>query len=144
VKTMGQLVSDSVAQRRFAVVLLGIFALVALALAVVGIYGVIADAVVQRTHEIGVRVALGATPRDVLASLMGVGVVPAVTGIGVGLAAAFAGVRLLRGLLYGISETDPITWIVAPVVIALVAAIASYLPARRAMRVDPMIALRFE
>jgi putative ABC transport system permease protein len=137
-------VAASVAHRRFAVALLGIFAAVALALAVVGIYGVIADAVVQRTREIGVRVALGATPRDVLASMMGVGVVPAACGIVLGLAVAAAGVRLLGSLLYGVSQLDPVTWIAAPAIVAAVALVASWLPARRATRVDPMVALRFD
>jgi putative ABC transport system permease protein len=123
---------------------LGVFAAVSLALAVIGIYGVIADAVVQRTREIGVRVALGATPRDVLASMMGIGVVPALLGIALGLAGAAGLVRLLGGLLYGVSQTDPLTWIAAPLLIAFVAAVASYIPARRATRVDPMTALRFE
>jgi hypothetical protein len=144
VRPMAEVVAESVGARRFAVWLLGVFAAVSLALAVIGIYGVIADAVVQRTREIGVRVALGATPRDVLASMMGIGVVPALLGIALGLAGAAGLVRLLGGLLYGVSQTDPLTWIAAPLLIAFVAAVASYIPARRATRVDPMTALRFE
>jgi predicted permease len=142
--TLDDAVAASVAHRRFAVALLGVFAAVALALAVVGIYGVIADAVVQRTREIGVRVALGATPRDVLASMMGVGVVPAACGIVLGLGIAAAGVRLLGSLLYGVGQMDPLTWIAAPAIVAAVALVASWLPARRATRVDPMVALRFD
>jgi predicted permease len=140
--SLEQLVVDSVGRRRFTVVLLGIFAGVALVLAVVGIYGVIADCVVQRTHEIGVRIALGAGRRHVLRSLMGVGLLPAVLGLVIGLAVAAGATRLLASLLFGVTAADPVSWLVSAALITGVAAVASYLPARRALRVDPMISMR--
>jgi ABC-type antimicrobial peptide transport system permease subunit len=110
----------------------------------VGIYGVIAYSVAERTQEMGIRIALGADGRDILRLVLGHGLLLAVTGIAIGLAAAFALTRLMSSLLYHVSATDPATFILGPVLFAGVALAASYLPARRAMRVDPVIALRAE
>ena len=108
------------------------------------IYGVIAYSVAERTQEMGIRIALGADGRDILRMVLGHGLLLAGTGIAIGLAAAFALTRLMATLLYHVSVTDPVTFIACPVLFAAVALLASYLPARRAMRVDPMIALRSE
>jgi putative ABC transport system permease protein len=141
---MAELVSDSEARRRFAVVLLSVFAGVALLLAIIGIYGVISDSVNQRRHEIGIRMALGARAPHVLGLMMTQGMMPALIGIGVGLVACLGATRLLSSMLFGVAATDPATLAVAAGVIGLVALVASYLPARRAMRVDPMVALRVD
>ncbi|MDQ3685032.1 MAG: ABC transporter permease [Acidobacteriota bacterium] len=144
VTTMERLVTDSMAQRRFAMVLFGIFATVALVLAAVGLFGVIAYTVTQRTHEIGLRIALGAQPSDVLRLVLGQGMLLALIGVGIGLVAALALTRLMTSLLYGVSATDPVTFIgIAPLLVA-VAMLACYVPARKAMRTDPMVALRYE
>lgn len=142
VKTMQQLLEESVSQSRFATLLIGIFAAVALVLACIGIYGVIAYSVSQRTGEIGIRMALGAQTNDVLRLFVGQGVKLAGVGIGIGLLAAFALTRIIVSLLYQVTATDPITYIGTGLVLAFVAVAASYLPARRATRVDPMVALR--
>jgi putative ABC transport system permease protein len=110
----------------------------------VGIYGVIAYSVAERTQEMGIRIALGADGRDILGLVLGHGMALAGTGIAIGLAAAFALTRLMSSLLYRVSVTDPATFMAGPVLFAAVALVASYLPARRAMRVDPAIALRAE
>jgi putative ABC transport system permease protein len=144
VTTMERLVTDSMAQRRFAMVLFGIFAALALVLAAVGLFGVIAYTVTQRTHEIGLRVALGAQPSDVLRLVLGQGMLLALIGVGVGLVAAFALTRLMTSLLYGISATDPVTFIGIALLLVAVAMLACYVPARKAMRTDPMVALRYE
>jgi putative ABC transport system permease protein len=124
--------------------LLGIFAGLALLLAAVGIYGLISYAVTQRTHEIGIRMALGANSRNVLGMVVGDSIRMIAIGVGVGLAAAFFLTRFMRSLLFGVSETDPVTFAVIPALLAAVALAATYIPARRATRVDPMVALRHE
>jgi ABC-type antimicrobial peptide transport system permease subunit len=144
VKPMSQIVSESVARQRFAVVLLSIFAGVALLLAIVGIYGVISDAVTQRTREIGIRLALGARSSDCIRLMMRQGILPVAIGLVVGLAGAFAASRVIASLLYEVSATDPTTLGGVTALIGGVALVASYLPARRVTRVDPMVALRSE
>jgi len=144
VQTMGQIVSDSVAGRRFSMLLLGIFACLALVLATVGIYGVISYTATQRTHEIGIRMALGAERTDVLRLVVGQGLRLSLIGIGAGLAAALGLTRLMSSMLYGVRPTDLVTFAAVSLLLAGVAVLASYVPARRATRVDPIIALRYE
>jgi putative ABC transport system permease protein len=144
VRSMDDVVSGSVAQPRFASQILGLFAVLALVLAAVGLYGLIAYTVTQRTHEIGIRMALGAEPRDVLKLVLGQGLKLALVGAAMGIAGALALTRLMQGLLFQVSPTDPVTFISVTALLTIVALAASYLPARRAMRVDPMIALRYE
>jgi putative ABC transport system permease protein len=144
IATMDEMVSRSVAQPRFVLLLLGIFATLALVLASVGIYGVMSYSVTQRTHEIGIRVALGASSRDVVSLVVRQGLVLAVAGVGIGIGAAVGLTRVMEGLLFGVSATDPMTYIVISAVLGMVAVMASLIPARRASKVDPMIALRYE
>ena len=144
IETMERVLSTSVAQPRFTMLLLAIFALVALTLAAVGIYGVMAYSVGQRKHEIGIRMALGAQGRDVLKLIVGQGMGMAVIGIGVGLCLAFALTRVMSGLLFEVSPTDTLTFAVIALLPLAVALAASLLPARRALKVDPMVALRYE
>jgi putative ABC transport system permease protein len=141
---MSQLVSNSVARQRFYAVMLGIFAAVAGLLAAVGIYGVLAYSVVQRTQEIGIRMALGAERRRVLILVLGRGAVLAVIGIATGLVGAFAGARYLQSMLFGVEPRDAGTFVAVGVAFAFVALLASYFPARRATKVDPMVALRVD
>jgi putative ABC transport system permease protein len=144
VKTMRQVLSEMLSQRRFNMLLLGIFAAVALTLAAVGIYGVMSYAVAERTHEIGLRMALGAQTGDVLGLIVRQGMLLAGTGLVVGLVASLGLTRLMTSLLYGVSATDPLTFIAIPVVLTGVALGACLIPARRAIKVDPMVALRYE
>jgi putative ABC transport system permease protein len=144
VNTMEQLVAQSVAQRRFGMFLLGIFALLALLLAAIGIYGVVSYSVTQRTQEIGVRMALGASATDVLKMVLRNGMSLALIGVGVGLAGAFALTRLMSRLLFAVTPTDVTTFSLVSVALIAVALLACYLPARRAMKVDPLEALRYE
>jgi ABC-type antimicrobial peptide transport system permease subunit len=142
--TMKEQVSISVATRRFALTLFGIFAGVALLLAAVGLYAVMSYSVAQRTHEIGIRTALGAQSGDLLRLIVRQGMTLVAFGIVVGLAAAFALTRLMQSLLFEIKATDPTTFALVVLALAAVATIACWLPARRATKVDPMIALRCE
>jgi len=144
VRTMEENMATTVAQPRFRTWLIGILAMLALVLAAVGVYGVMSYTVTQRTSEIGVRVALGAQPRDVFRIIVGEGLRLALFGVGVGLVAALVLTRLLQSFLFGVSAYDPLTFIAVSLLLTLVAVAASYLPARRATHVDPMIALRYE
>jgi len=141
---MENIVSESVARQRFSMLLLGIFAGLALVLAAVGIYGVMSYSVAQRTREIGIRMALGAQRADVLKLTIGQGLKLVVTGVAFGLAAAVIMTRLMSSLLFGVSATDPMTFVTISFVLVSVAVLASYIPALRATRVDPMFALRYQ
>lgn len=144
VKTMDQYVADSVSPRRLNALLLATFASLALALVSVGIYGVMAYSVAQRTHEIGIRLALGAQPSHVIKLVVGRGLALALVGMMIGLAGALALTRVMTSLLYGVSATDPMTFAGVSVLLVAVALFANYIPARRATKVDPMVALRCE
>jgi len=142
VATMEQRLATSIARPRFYAVLLGVFAGVAGLLAAIGIYGVLAYAVVERTQEIGIRMALGAQRRNVLALVLRKGAILTLAGISLGLAGAVAATRLLQTMLFGVAPLDPATFAAVSSMFGAVATLASYVPARRATRVDPMIALR--
>jgi len=144
IHTMQELVDNSVSTRHATLVLLGIFSGLALVLASIGIYGVMAYTVALRTQEIGIRMALGAQKKDVLRMVMGQGAKLALAGVVSGVFAALALTRLLSSMLFSVSASDPIVFICVPVLLILVTLVACYIPAMRAMKVDPMVALRYE
>lgn len=143
-QTMEEVIAGTTASQRFSAILLASFAIVALLLSCIGIYGVISYLVGQRIHEIGVRIALGAQQRDILNLVLGQAFKMVLLGVTIGLAAAFALTRLMASLLYGVSSTDSLTFAAVAVLLVAVALVACYIPARRAMRVDPLVALRYE
>jgi putative ABC transport system permease protein len=144
IRTLDERLDQSIAQPRVSMMLLAIFALMALVLAAVGIYGVLSYTVTQRTRELGIRMALGAESNSVMRLVVGQAMVPALIGVGLGLAGAWGATRLMSSLLFGVSATDPVTFIVVALFLLAVALLASWVPARRATRVDPLIALRAE
>jgi putative ABC transport system permease protein len=144
VKTMDERVAVTLETRRFAVVLLGVFGALALILAAIGLYGVLAFAVSQRTREIGIHMALGARARDVLLMVIRQGMSLVVVGVVFGVAGAFALTRLMRSLLFEVGPTDSLTFVIVSLLLAAVGFIACFVPARRATKVDPLIALRYE
>jgi predicted permease len=143
-ETMEDIISDSLSQKRLTRLLLGSFALLALLLAAIGIYGVMSQLVLQSTHDIGVRIALGAAPQRVLAMVIGNAMTMAGAGIAVGAVVALLATRLMSSMLYGVAATDPVTFVSVSAILAAVALLASYVPARRATKVDPMVVLRYE
>jgi putative ABC transport system permease protein len=144
IKTMRAVVDESVSRERFVALLLIVFAVLALALAAIGIYGVMSYSVAQRTQEIGIRLALGARTFDVLKLVVRSGMSLAVIGVAAGLVGAFAITRLMASLLFGVSPTDLVTFVLVTAGLFLVALLACYIPARRATKVDPLVALRYE
>jgi len=144
VRGLRDVLESSIAPRRFNTFLLAIFACAALLLSSIGLYGVISYSVGQRTHEIGIRMALGAQPRDILRVILGQGLKLLAIGVAIGLAASLALTRLMADLLYGVSTTDPLTFVTVTALLAFVALLACFIPAQRAMKVDPMVALRYQ
>jgi predicted permease len=144
VTTLSAQVSNSMGPARVISALTGLFGIVGLALACVGLYGIMAYNVARRTHELGVRMALGAQKGEILKMIMGHGLRLTLIGLAIGAAGALAVTRLMTNLLYGVKPSDPLTFIAVPLLLALVALLACYIPARRAMKVDPMVALRYE
>jgi putative ABC transport system permease protein len=144
VRTMEELLARATGPRRFSMLLFGVFAVVALVLAAVGIYGVTSYSVSQRTHEIGIRMALGAGQSEILGLVVKQGMLLAFVGIGIGLVAAFLLAKLMSGLLFGVGSSDPATFLLVSLILVLTALVASYVPARRASRVEPVIALRYQ
>jgi putative ABC transport system permease protein len=143
-RSMDELLGNAMARQRLTLTLLALLAVLALSLAGIGIYGVMSYAVTERQQELGIRLALGATLRDVMLLVLAQGMKPTLLGIGLGSAAAFAATRLLRGLLYGVAPTDPLTFAGVAALLSGVALVACWLPARRATKVDPLVALRYE
>ena len=143
-QTLDQILAESLARRRLYMVLLGFFSGAALLLAAIGVYGVVSYSVSKRTHEMGIRLAIGAERRHVLRLVLGHGVKMALVGIATGIVAALALTRLMSSLLFGVSATDPLTFAGVATLLTVVALFTSYIPARRAMRIDPMVALRSE
>ena len=144
VRTMDEVLSQSIARQNFNMLLLGVFAMTALALTAVGIYGVMAYSVTQRTHEIGIRMAVGAQRSDVVRMILRQGLTLAATGIAIGLLLSFALIGFLKSLLFGVRDRDPFSFAVVVIVLIGAAVLACYVPARRAAKVDPMVALRYE
>jgi putative ABC transport system permease protein len=144
IHSMDELLGNAIARQRLTLTLLAILAVLALSLAGIGIYGVMSYAVTERKQELGIRLALGATLRDVLLLVLVQGMKPTLLGLGLGFAAAFAATRLLRGLLYGVAPTDPLTFAAVALLLSGVALVACWLPARRATKVDPLVALKYE
>jgi putative ABC transport system permease protein len=144
VRTMQQVLSDSLMLRRVSMLMLTVFALLALTLATVGIYGLTAYSVSRRTHEIGLRVALGANQTQILRLVVVRGLLTSLVGAAIGLAAALQLTRALSGMLYGVTATDPLVFAGVPLLLVAVSIVASYLPARKATRIDPLVALRYE
>ena len=144
VRTMDQVIADTFSRQHFSTLLLAGFSAAALLLAAIGIYGILAYAVSERTREIGVRVAIGATPARVVSLIIRAAAPPVIAGVVLGISGALALTGLLRGMLFQISPRDPLTFAVVPAILALVALMAAYLPARRAAYLDPMIALRMD
>jgi putative ABC transport system permease protein len=142
VRTMEEAMTDSVAQPRLRTTLIGLFSGVALLLSLIGVYGVMAYAVSERTHELGVRIALGAEPGDIRRLVVGEGTRLSAVGIAIGIAGALATSRSLGALLFGVSATDPATFAIAAVALAVAGLAAAYIPARRASRIDPVVLLR--
>ena len=144
VKTLAERVSAATAVSRSLTILFSTFALLALVLGSIGIYGIVSYAVTQRTQEIGVRMALGARAGDILHLILKHGVVLVLSGVVIGIAGAFALTRFLASLLFGVTPTDTLTFVIVSVIFFLIAMIASFIPARRATKVDPLVALRYE
>jgi putative ABC transport system permease protein len=144
VQTMEEIISASTADTRLPLVVLGVFASMALVLAAVGIYGVVSYSVSQRTHEMGIRMALGARRQDALRLVVAQGFKFALLGVTIGIIGALGLTRFLSSFLYGVNPTDPLTFIMVSLILSSVALMASYIPARRATKVDPMVALRYE
>jgi putative ABC transport system permease protein len=144
INTIDQLIDLSLAQRRFSMLLLGAFAALAMILSIVGIYGVMSYSVTQRTREIGLRMALGAESRQVLGMIVGEGFILALAGIAIGVAGSVAVTRVMTSMLFGITATDPATFAATSLALLIVAMAACYMPARRATKVDPNVALRYE
>jgi ABC-type antimicrobial peptide transport system permease subunit len=143
-KPMEEIVANSIAKQRLTMILLSAFSALALVLSAVGIYGVISYLTGQRTHEIGIRVALGASANDVLRMVLGEGMRITLIGVGIGIVAALGLTRLIAKIIFGVGANDPLTFCGVAVLLTGVALLACYIPARRAMRVDPIIALRYE
>ena len=144
IETVDQILSNSSAEPRFQTALVGSFGVLGFILAIIGIYGVISYSVVQQTHEIGVRMALGAQPRDILHMILRKGMLLAIAGIAIGIGGALALTRVLRSMLFEIEPTDPATFVGVAIFLTIAALAACYIPARRATKVDPMVALRHE
>jgi predicted permease len=144
IKTMEAVVADSISDRQLNMLLLGIFAVVAVALAIIGIYSVMSYTVSQHTREIGIRMALGARPLDVLKLMLGQGMVLSLMGIGIGAASSLGLTRLMTTLLYNVTATDLLTFVIVSMLLIIVSLLACYVPARRATKVDPIVALRCE